>query len=268
MKRSTIDQIKSFLIRGLTPTLLATAILSLGAATAWAGGGNEEKPVVLPPQAHPYGKSYAEWSAAHWQWTYSLPADHHPLTDTADVSTGQSGPVWFLGGTFAPTTDLNGNLVGIADRHVTIPVGKALFFPITDAEQSLAEGGTSEADCRAAANDYANHMVGLSCTIDGRTLKNLPAYRTESPFFTFGPLPDNNLLGLPAGTTTAAVSDGYFVMLAPLSPGEHIIRFTGALVYTAAADGFDFSFSLDITYHIKVAAHGHGGDNNQGCDKD
>jgi hypothetical protein len=266
MKRSITDQIKSSFIRGLTPTLLATAILSLGAATAWADCGNDGKPVVLPPQSHPYGKSYAEWSAAHWQWTYSLPADHHPLTDTADVSTGQSGPVWFLGGTFAPTTDLNGNLIGNADRHVTIPTGKALFFPINDAEQSLAEGGTSEADCRATANDFADHMIGLSCTIDGRPLKNLGAYRTESPFFKFGPLPENNLLGLPQGITSRAVSDGYFVMLAPLDPGQHTIHLTGAVVYTVAADGFDFSFSLDITYHIKVTAPGHGG--GKGCDKD
>ena len=268
MKRSITDQIKSFLIRGLTPTLLATAILSLGAATAWADGGNDGKPVVLPPQSHPFGKSYAEWSAAHWQWTYSLPADHHPLTDTADVSTGQSGPVWFLGGTFAPTTDLNGNSIGIADRHVTIPVGKALFFPIIDAEQSLAEGGKSEADCRATAVDFVDHAVGLSCTIDGRTLKNLPAYQTESPFFKFGPLPKNNLLDLPKSTTSKAVSDGYFVMLAPLDPGQHTIHLTGAFVYIAAADGFDFSFTLDITYHIKVTAPGHGGDKDQGCGKD
>jgi len=246
--------------------LLATAILSLGAATAWAGGGNEGNPGILPPQSHPYGKSYAEWSAAHWQWTYSLPADHHPLTDTADVSTGQSGPVWFLGGTFAPTTDLNGNLIGIADRHVTIPAGKALFFPILSAEQSLAEGATSEGDCRATANNFADHMIGLSCTIDGRPMKNIAAYRTESPFFSFGPLPENNLLGLPEGTISQSVSDGYFVMLAPLNPGEHTIHFTGALVFTAAVDGFDFSFSNDITYHIMIAAPGRGGD--KGGDKD
>lgn len=232
--------------------LLATAILSFGAPSAQASGGNQGNPGILPPQSHPYGRSYAEWSAAHWQWTYSLPADHHPLTDTADVSSGQSGQVWFLGGTWAPTTDLHGNLIGIADRQVTIPTGKALFFPIIDAEQSLAEGGTSEADCRAVANSFADHATGLSCTIDGRPLEHLSAYRTESPFFPFGPLPANNLLGLPEGTTTSAVSDGYFVMVAPLSAGQHTIHFTSAFVFTMAADGFDFSFSLDITYHLNV----------------
>jgi hypothetical protein len=256
MNSSITTQIKRSLSRRLTPMLLATAILSCGAPLARAGGGNEGNPGVLPPQSHPYGKSYGEWSAAHWQWTYSLPVDHHPLTDTADVSAGQSGPVWFLGGTWAPTTDLNGNLVGNADRQVTIPAGKALFFPIIDAEQSLAEGGTSEADCRAVANGFADHATGLSCTIDGRAVEHLSAYRTESPFFPFGPLPANNLLGLPEGTTSSAVSDGYFVMVAPLSPGQHTIHFTSAFVFTTAADGFDFSFSLDITYHITVASAG------------
>ncbi len=229
--------------------MIVSAIVVLGSVSSARADGNRG---VLSPNSRPYGKSYAEWSAEHWKWTYSMPADAHPLTDTADVSAGQSGPVWFLGGTWAPTTDLDGNLIGVVDRHVTIPTGKALFFPIVDAEQSLAEGGVDEADCRATANFFADHATGLSCVIDGRRVRNLEDYRTDSPFFNFGPLPDNNLLGLPADTTSSAVSDGYFVMLAPLSPGRHVIHFTGALVFTAAEDGFDFSFTLDITYHITV----------------
>jgi len=231
--------------------LLGAALAVVNPATlTHASAGNAG---VLPPQSHPYGKSYAEWSAEHWKWTYSLPADAHPLTDTADVSAGQSGPVWFLGGTWAPTTDLNGNLVGIADREVTIPAGKALFFPIIDAEASEVEGnGTTETELREAANFLADHAVDLTCTIDEQSVQNLESYRVASPLFTFGPLPENNLLGLSEGTTSPAVSDGYFVMLAPLSPGSHTIHFTGAFVFTAAEDGFDFSFTLDITYRITV----------------
>src|SRR6185312_9824032 len=136
-----LNKIKRSAGGGPITAFLATAILALvSVQPAHAGGGAQ----VIPPQSHPYGKSYAEWSAEHWKWTYSMPADAHPLTDTADVSAGQSGPVWFLGGTFAPTTDLNGNLIGVVDRHVRIPTGKALFFPILDAEQSLAEGGADE----------------------------------------------------------------------------------------------------------------------------
>ena len=120
-------------------------------------------------------------------------------------------------------------------------------------EASTAEGnGTSEAELRGAANFFADHAVNLSCTIDGRLLQNVEAYRASSPLFTFGPLPENNLLGLPESTTSPAVSDGYFVMLAPLSKGQHTIHFAGAFVFTQAEDGFDFSFSLDITYHLTV----------------
>jgi len=63
-------------------------------------------------------------------------------------------------------------------------------------------------------------------------------------------MPENNLLGMPEGTTSSAVSDGYFVMVRPLSAGEHVLHFGGAFVFTLAEDGFDFSFTLDITYRI------------------
>lgn len=255
MKNITTPHILTRLTGGLMPALLAVAILSQGAtSTAFAGKGSNGNPGVIPPQSHPYGKSYAEWSAEHWKWTYSLPAEAHPLTDTADVSAGQSGPVWFLGGTWAPTTDLNGNLIGVVDREVTVPVGKALFFPIVNAEASVVEGnGASEAELREFANYLADHAESLTCTVDGRTVENLESYRVASPLFEFGPLPDGNLLGLAEGTTSPAVSDGYYIMLAPLSRGEHVIHFTGAIVFTAAEDGFDFSFTLDITYRITVS---------------
>ena len=244
---------KKKILNAMNLALLAAGlatIFSMSPTVAHADPG--VTPGVFPPHSAPYGKTYAQWSAEQWKWTYSMPADAHPLTDTADVSAGQSGQVWFLGGTFAPTTDLNGNLIGIVDRKVSIPAGKALFFPVIDAEQSLAEGGLDEADCRATANNFADHAVGVFCTVDGMPVKGLAAYRTDSPFFSFGPMPDNNLLGLPEGTTSSAVSDGYFLMLSPLSAGEHLLHFGGAFVFTLEQDGFDFSFTLDITYHITV----------------
>jgi len=59
-----------------------------------------------------------------------MPIDHHPLYDTADCSAGQSGPVWFLGGTFTTIEQSPGVVVGIANRTCTVPADKALFFPI------------------------------------------------------------------------------------------------------------------------------------------
>src|SRR5215831_14576474 len=75
--------------------------------------------------------------AARWQqWAWEAPASESPLTD----QTGQfgtvnqpNGPVWFLAG----------NTGGSTVRAVTIPSGKALFFPIAnvfDVEAGTAVG--------------------------------------------------------------------------------------------------------------------------------
>ena len=215
--------------------------------------------VILSPDSNPYGKSYAEWSAEHWKWVYSMPIDRHPLFDTGDVSAGQTNDVWFLGGTFTTTTS-NGVVMGTANRQATIPEGKALFFPIIDAECSLLEGnGTNEMDLRSCAQFLQNHAHDLVATIDGITVSNLNSYRVQSPLFTFGPLPDNNALqfnGYSAatnGATSPAVSDGVFLMLAPLPAGNHTLHFAGALTFSQANDDpFDFEFRLDITYRLTV----------------
>lgn len=214
-------------------------------------------PGILPPGSAPYGHTYGQWSAQHWQWLYSLPADAHPLFDTADCSTGQAGQVWFLGGTFTTVSPEPGVVIGTATRDCTVPVATALFFPIIDAECATAEGnGTTDDALRACAIGIIDHAVDLSCEIDGVAVQNLAVFRKQSPLFTWGPLPENNVfldpVNFPAGTTSPSVSDGYFVMVAPLSRGSHTIHFKGSLVFTQAQDGFDFTFSLDITYHLMV----------------
>lgn len=231
---------------------LAGLTLCLALATTHARFRLYHNSGVLPPNSQPYGSTYGEWSAEHWKWVYSMPADQHPLTDTADCSAGQSGQVWFLGGTYAPL-EVNGVYVGHVTRECTVPTGTSLFFPLVDAEASTAEGnGTTEEELRGVAEWLVDHVVSISCEVDGVELADLDAHRAQSPLFEFGPLPENNLLGLPSGTTSPAVSDGYFVMLAPLSAGTHTIRFTSLLVFTLENDGFDFSFDLDITYDLTV----------------
>src|SRR5690242_19691475 len=62
---------------------------------------------VMPATSRVGGKTYGEWSASWWQWAHGTPvhtgdAVTHPVVDTGDVdcSIGQTGPVWFLAGTF------------------------------------------------------------------------------------------------------------------------------------------------------------------------
>jgi hypothetical protein len=219
-------------------------------------GPGATNPGILPPQANPFGASYSEWSARWWQWAYSLPIDHHPLFDTAPVSTGQSGHVWFLGASFVSTTNSQGQIVSIVTRNVTVPTGTAFFVPVANAEASTVEGnGTTDAELRAAAKSFQDDAANMSAQVDGVAVQDLGAYRVQTPLFTFGPLPDNNVLQsfgvtAPAGTTSLSVGDGVYLMVAPLSAGQHTIHFHGEFPA--------FNFLLDITYNLTVVGGGGG----------
>jgi hypothetical protein len=239
-------------------------VLTLAASAALAAIAIPNRHVVaagqgeahaIPVEASPHGATYAEWSARQWQWVFDQPTNHHPLFDTADVSAGQSGKVWFLGGTFE-LTGTPGVTLGIDERTATIPTGTSLFFPLVDSEDSdIEEGGpTPEDHLRAVAQAGADAVdpASLFCEVDGVPIEGLAIFRVQSPEFPIGPLPDNNILeffgeNAPGGTPGHAVSDGYFVMLPPLSAGEHTLRFGGE------ADFPDGSvFMEDITYHLTV----------------
>jgi hypothetical protein len=230
-----------------------------GESRAWAQG--KSNPGVLPPHSKPYGMSYGKWSAAFWQWAFSLPADGHPLfSDDADCTLGQTGHVWFLGETFAAIEIAPGVILGEANRECVIPSGTALFFPLVNVECSQLEGnGETEEELRACANFFADFIVPemLSCTVDGKPVKNLPSFRVESPLFTYGPLPDGNILqafGLdaPEGSTSPAVGDGVHVMLAPLPVGEHEIKYGGVIDLSPIGGPM---FIQDITYKVTVVPH-------------
>ena len=238
---------------GFKPALVIAAALLLSVTSpVWAGKGNVGNPGVLPPNSAPHGNNYAGWSAAWWQWNLAQPIEGHPGLDSPDfdVSAGQSGSVWFLG---APS--------GTVERTCTIPAGKALFFPMYNAECSSLEadpfhGDTAE-EQRICANYWANHIVDRFCEIDGHAVKKPESYRVTSPQFTFW-APTPWIFGDTGGMGTA-VGDGYYIFLAPLSHGEHTLRFGGRSHFTLAEDGFDGDFPIDITYHLTVLRdHRHG----------
>ena len=63
-----------------------------------------------------------------------------------------------------------------------------------------------------------------------------------------------------------AVADGYFVMLPPLSKGEHTIRIKGSFHFDAGELGpAPVDFRLDVTCHVN-GTPGHG-DEDGDCDK-
>src|SRR4051812_48621072 len=102
----------------------------------------------------------------------------------------------------------------------------------------------------------------LTLEIDGHAVTGLNDLRAHSePFASL--VPENmedrvwttcagsiadNACGIPVGSEREAVTDGYWVMLRPLSPGTHHLHFAASVLVSV-----DYVFSLDITYDLVVA---------------
>jgi hypothetical protein len=219
---------------------------------------DNSSPGVLPPNSHPFGHTYGEWSARWWQWAYSLPVDNHPIIDPTGekCGTAQTGPVWFLGGSFAGGT--------INRTGCVIPAGKALFFPILNLEcdnfppQPVMSVSKLQAQCAF----YMNTVMRVSAEIDGVSVKglNLPPNPYSSPYRVFSPvfavqLPDNNVpqqifgYNTPKGSYSPLVGDGIYLMLRPLSVGKHTIHFHAGIPL--------FGGDQDVTYTLMVKPQGH-----------
>jgi hypothetical protein len=211
------------------------------------------------------GAPIGEWSARWWQWAFGIPAPINPMADTTggNCDVDQQGPVWFLAGWWGPPMDVN--------RTCTIPKGKSILFPIANyvwVQTSFDDPANTEADYRqcvsgisapdnplgcvgiaAVAGDLEATLDGIPVAFDYRT----PIVRAQSPLFTVQ-WPYDNILGLdPANENCPkcreAVSDGFWVMLPPLRPGDHTLSFR-------AGDGT--ANWQNVTYHLIVTSKGSG----------
>src|SRR5262245_11590153 len=84
-------------VTSLLMALFWVAIVAAGTVAAEA-----HNPRVIPPHAHPHGKTYGQWGALWWQWAAAFTNADSPLTDTTGARCGahQTGRVWFLAGGF------------------------------------------------------------------------------------------------------------------------------------------------------------------------
>ena len=223
---------------------LAVATLALiGAMSPAQVAGRNLNPGISPPNSTPHGKTYAKWSALQWQQAIEAPVAGNPFTEGGCYPL--SGAVFALA---AP--------IGVSEPSCTIPTGKALFVPVLTTECSSLEPppfhGDTEAEQAECATYWSDHIVGLSFEIGGVPVKDLASYRVVSPQFSFT-APNPNILGVPGGGAGTAVADGYYVMLAPLSPGLHTTHLRGTLRFsTAEGDPFDFEIVTDNVFEITV----------------
>jgi hypothetical protein len=225
--------------------IAASIAMSTPSSTTTGNSDNTAQLNVFSTDSSPYGLPYAEWTAKWWQWVLETPEDTNPLLDNTgeycNVNQNEASPVFFLAGTTG----------GAVERTCSVPAGKAILFPAWNSECNPIEYPAlkTKEEFIACTKEGQDQITDLQADIDGVGIPNLKNYNIQSPFFKVK-LPEKNLLGVPAGTETEAVSDGYWVFIGPLDDGEHTIHFKGVQVdYTTAAQN---SFSTETTYHLTV----------------
>jgi hypothetical protein len=204
------------------------------------------------PSVYPPCSSYGEWTAKWWEWALSIPLAVNPAFDPTGVNCGrgQAGPVWFM-----PPRFFTNPPIPFENWTCTIPRGVSLLL---NASWNSASGA-GLGDCRSpgwgnppagalpcdsknetsvgdllkankAIVDLLVQNLGLPAgSIDGVLVQHLELYRFQSPVFSYK-IPDDNILAflfqfpIPAGTYAPAVSDGYWLLFKPLSPGTHKLQ--------------------------------------------
>lgn len=213
--------------------LFIAAIFPLPAVAAeWA----------LPPGVSHQGRSPAQLTSLWWQWAQAVPENVNPLRDRtgAHCAEGQQGGVWFLGGGFGSSK---------IRRVCTLPRGKAVFFPIINMVYWRSkEGGAftcAQAKAHAALNNEA--ALDLFAELDGVPLPDAKQYRVSSEhcFDLFAGMPESQR---PFDAYPAA-TDGYWLLLKPLEPGRHFLRFGGR--YNRSSSDYG-RMVQDIEYELIV----------------
>lgn len=188
---------------------LLLACASFGALSAPAA-------TISPTQAVA-GLSQAEWSKAWWQWAASFDNAQSPVADQTGELCGakQSGPVWFLAGTYGTRRTI---------RLCKVPKGKHLFFPLIN--YVVTRPVEREVSCQSVMRNAArltDDVAALVLEVDGQRIEGLEAHRQPSKCFNIAER------STPKQFVFPSAANGYYVMLKPLSPGTHVINFGGAL---------------------------------------
>ncbi len=228
--------------------IVAVAMSVLMPALVAQGCGNPN-PGVIPIHARPGGHSYGWWNARWWQWATSFPADPalNPVMDPTGAAghLGQSGPVWFLAGTYGDQVT----------RNVTIPRGKKILVPVMNQEWDnvygfdplgYAAGSMSYPQLLQVCDYIIDQATNMSVTVDGTAIQNLESYRAPSPPFVCELEPTLAALwGYPTGPIYPCAADGIYLILRPLTPGQHVIHIHSENLFYPW-------FVLDVTYNITI----------------
>jgi len=197
---------------------------------------------AFPPGTSVAGRSVAQLSAEWWQWAMSIPPEASPLSDStgANCGTAQKGAVWFLAGGIGSSK---------FRRTCVVPANKPLFFPVINMVYYPARGNSTYTCERARAAAAVNNdsAIDLYVELNGAALNDVRRYRVASDkcFDIF----ERIQLDQRPYTAYPSASDGYWILLKPLSRGRYTLKFGGRYNQESSAYGRSVQ---DIEYELIV----------------
>jgi hypothetical protein len=217
-------------------------IFILGFLFLFSGCAQISKPTVLPADFKIDGRDSTLLSAEWWKWAMAFPDEINPVRDVTgrNCAVGQMGNVWFLAGGFGSSK---------ISRTCTIPADKYIFFPVVNMSywpRSENDGSTCKTAISNAAmnNDTA---LDLFVELDGVAMNDVKNHRarTKECFNIFERIPEE----FHPYNAFPSASDGFWILLKPLSKGTHTMKFGGRYNRTSGAFG---QMVQDIEYKITV----------------
>jgi hypothetical protein len=187
---------------------LAAALLLAAAQPALA----QTTPLIAPSQAVA-GQSQEEWSKRWWRWAMSFDDDGSPVGDPDGslCAEGQSGPVWFLAGTYGTARTI---------RTCRVPAGKTLFFPLVNVVAMEPEDEEEScASLKRRAAELAPAPDALVLEVNGKRFNGLAAHRQAT----------RRCFHVADDDDTLAAGNGFYVALGPLKKGRYVLNFGGIL---------------------------------------
>ncbi len=203
----------------------------------------------------------AELGDKWWQWGYGIDTSVvNPFTELGqagcDVGLQDNGGLLFLVG-----SPINETTSEFPVHECDVKKGTSILFPILNVACNNLEPppffGANEQDQRICSNNIINATIfeSLQLEIDGKSIHNLEQYRVDSPAggFEFTAV-ENNPFATPVGDGTG-VSDGFWILLKDLKPGEHTVSFSGAIDLNKIPP-LSGIFEAGATYNL-IVQHGY-----------
>jgi len=251
----------TLLMTSISVAILASLVIT---PTVIFVRGASSDPYSFPVNSSPYGIPFKDWTAKWAAWYFTVPKSQNwnfqnapgvkYVPEDCSYLQNSSSPVFFL-----PYVDNSRG--SVATVTCNVPQNKSLLMSI--------DGGTSDFSDPTIKTKTPAELVRLvtksniypnsfGITLDGHplALTNDEVNKVQSNLFKLS-LPANNLWGEPTGPDQA-ITQGWWVMLKPLPPGQHTVHYITGYRDSRSdptippGQGNQSPYIQDVTYHLIV----------------